>query len=224
MKRSKAIKSIVAASILSATNVYATTVIGDTLVLPAFNNSDSVTLDNEFQPTAPLEAEVMVEVGDIGSARVQFEFDFGGFGLVASDDLPIIISGTNSNDNVFIPEEDQSNEQLQSFDDKAAFLSSFPELSGTELSPSNTFIAILTGRDPNTESYSGYYSFAGADDQTIWNAGLLSAGTYGLEVFSVFDAYGRGNITISAVPIPAAAILFGTALVGFAGFSARRKA
>lgn len=48
----------------------------------------------------------------------------------------------------------------------------------------------------------------------------LLAGTYLLQIDSSSkDVNGQ----ISAVPVPAAALLFGTALLGFAGFSARRK-
>ncbi len=52
-------------------------------------------------------------------------------------------------------------------------------------------------------------------------AGL--SGAYSLTLATGADG-GILDIDIQAVPIPAAAILFGTALAGFAGFSARRKA
>ncbi|TCK07530.1 VPLPA-CTERM sorting domain-containing protein [Marinobacterium mangrovicola] len=49
---------------------------------------------------------------------------------------------------------------------------------------------------------------------------LASLGTYRVTVFGEFD---QAHLRVSAVPIPAAALLFGTALIGFAGFQARRK-
>jgi len=48
----------------------------------------------------------------------------------------------------------------------------------------------------------------------------LLAGEYTLTIFTDSEDV---NGSISAVPVPAAALLFGTALLGFAGFSARRK-
>ena len=48
----------------------------------------------------------------------------------------------------------------------------------------------------------------------------LLAGEYTLQIYSDSQDV---NGSISAVPVPAAALLFGTALLGFAGFSARRK-
>lgn len=60
------------------------------------------------------------------------------------------------------------------------------------------------------------------------NAGIFTVALQGLSgaydlVLSTTDVL-TGEVRIQAVPIPAAAILFGTALAGFAGFSARRKA
>lgn len=52
-------------------------------------------------------------------------------------------------------------------------------------------------------------------------AGL--SGEYTLALFTGADG-GILDIDIQAVPLPAAVILFGTALAGFAGFSSRRKA
>lgn len=49
---------------------------------------------------------------------------------------------------------------------------------------------------------------------------LLGAGTYTLRVRNNAKA---DDIMISAVPLPGAAILFGSALLGFVGFSSRRK-
>ena len=48
----------------------------------------------------------------------------------------------------------------------------------------------------------------------------LLAGDYTLKL-TTNNAFANG--TVSAVPVPAAALLFGTALLGFAGFSTRRK-
>ncbi|WP_290703280.1 hypothetical protein [Amphritea sp.] len=49
----------------------------------------------------------------------------------------------------------------------------------------------------------------------------LIAGTYSVVLNSTEN--GGYTATVSAVPVPAAALLFGSALLGFAGFSARRK-
>lgn len=49
----------------------------------------------------------------------------------------------------------------------------------------------------------------------------LLAGTYTVVLNS--DMVGGYTVAVSAVPVPAAALLFGSALLGFAGFSARRK-
>lgn len=49
----------------------------------------------------------------------------------------------------------------------------------------------------------------------------LLAGTYTVVLNS--DMVGGYSVAVSAVPVPAAALLFGSALLGFAGFSARRK-
>lgn len=62
-----------------------------------------------------------------------------------------------------------------------------------------------------------------------FNGGLYELSLAGLSgeytlSFSTQADGGLVDIDIAAVPIPAAAILFGTALAGFAGFSARRKA
>jgi hypothetical protein len=73
---------------------------------------------------------------------------------------------------------------------------------------------------------------------TLWSTGVggdlinavftingLVAGSYEL----VFDGLASGdwggsyNVTVSSVPLPAAAWLFGTAIIGFAAFSARRS-
>ena len=62
-----------------------------------------------------------------------------------------------------------------------------------------------------------------------FNGGLYELSLAGLSgeytlAFATQADGGLVDIDIAAVPIPAAAILFGTALAGFAGFSARRKA
>jgi len=51
-----------------------------------------------------------------------------------------------------------------------------------------------------------------------WNN--LLAGDYKLKLTTGFP---YASAEVSAVPVPAAALLFGTALLGFAGFSTRRK-
>lgn len=89
----------------------------------------------------------------------------------------------------------------------------------------------------NSNQASDTVSWALTDD----NSGLIDAGSFlvsdgianlafgGLSGDYVFNVATTselftGEIRIAAVPLPAAALLFGTALAGFAGFSARRKA
>ncbi|MET0028743.1 MAG: hypothetical protein ABW101_14035, partial [Candidatus Thiodiazotropha sp.] len=53
----------------------------------------------------------------------------------------------------------------------------------------------------------------------------LSAGTYTLQFVGNADGAmgGAYDVTVSAVPLPAAAWLFGSALLGFVTYSARRS-
>jgi hypothetical protein len=59
-----------------------------------------------------------------------------------------------------------------------------------------------------------------------WTAGADGVLTYVIGVVDVGDTYVTSYLNVSKlspVPVPAAALLFGSALLGFAGFSARRK-
>lgn len=64
---------------------------------------------------------------------------------------------------------------------------------------------------------SGSYSWtAGAAGVLTWTVGIVDVGD------DIVNSY--LNVSkLSPVPVPAAALLFGSALLGFAGFSARRK-
>ena len=59
-----------------------------------------------------------------------------------------------------------------------------------------------------------------------WTAGAAGVLTYVIGVVDVGDSAVTSYLNVSKlspVPVPAAALLFGSALLGFAGFSARRK-
>ncbi|MGI1669179.1 MAG: hypothetical protein K6L74_02510 [Neptuniibacter sp.] len=59
-----------------------------------------------------------------------------------------------------------------------------------------------------------------------WTAGAAGVLTYVIGVVDVGDTAVTSYLNVSKlspVPVPAAALLFGSALLGFAGFSARRK-
>lgn len=63
-------------------------------------------------------------------------------------------------------------------------------------------------------------------DSFSWVAGAAGVLTYVIGVADVGDQFVTSQLTVSKlspVPVPAAALLFGSALLGFAGFSARRK-
>ncbi len=60
----------------------------------------------------------------------------------------------------------------------------------------------------------------------VWEAAAAGTLTYVVGVVNVVDNAHLSRLTVSKlspVPVPAAALLFGSALLGFAGFSARRK-
>lgn len=76
---------------------------------------------------------------------------------------------------------------------------------------------VLASVAMNGASASGTYS---------WTAAAAGTLTYVVGVVNVIDNKHLSRLTVSKlspVPVPAAALLFGSALLGFAGFSARRK-
>lgn len=193
----------------------------DSLDTPAPFNLDQVTLTNSgSDPDAPevFFEDVAVNIGDIGSRGVLFEFNFTGTDVVQEG----IITNSDSSLNSFQDGTETLQADLQA---DANVMSDVLGLAGIDLElssdPSNTFIAYLTA---DFSDFADAYAFAGDQDESRWYVGALEAGTYNLNIVSLLPAINAGTITISAVPIPAAAILFGTALAGFAGFSARRKA
>ena len=195
------------------------------LELPAPFNRDTVTLKNESSdPDAPeiFAADIEVNINDLGDTGVVFEFNF-----TDSDVFdPGVIVNSDSSLNSF--EDNQAGtdtlSSLQSGlnDASLAYADLLSNSGNLTADPSNLFIAVLTS--DLDESFATAYGFAGDQDESRWVVGPLDSGTYNLNVVSLLEAIGSGQVTISAVPIPAAAILFGTALAGFAGFSARRKA
>ena len=224
MKTKHLVQSVIAGSLLWATGANAATQLlaDNVLELPSVTGVDTIFLNQESMEV--LTAEIEVNLAE--AMRVKFEFDFGNMNVDTLDGL--INESGDSTLNSFVAETDRTSEQQDAFDLAAADvqseinnaqLLSVSGLDDIELSASNTFIAILTG-----DGVAEGFSFAGSEDQATWVVGLLAAGTYTLDVTSILATGGAGNIQISAVPIPAAAILFGTALAGFAGFSTRRKA
>lgn len=66
----------------------------------------------------------------------------------------------------------------------------------------------------------------GAAGSYTWTAGAAGLLTWTVGVVDVGDSIVNSYLNVSKlspVPVPAAALLFGSALLGFAGFSARRK-
>lgn len=69
---------------------------------------------------------------------------------------------------------------------------------------------------PNGDHSAGdYWNFFAAGPNEYFNV---------VKFFSTQNAFETDNHAVNAVPLPAAAWLFGSALLGFAGFSNRRKA
>ncbi|WP_419810561.1 hypothetical protein [Bacterioplanoides sp.] len=95
-----------------------------------------------------------------------------------------------------------------------------------------TTIWNFTFDDDGTPAESLQVILLDAANQLVFDSGVVTpsplsftinsllAGEYTLQIFSDSEDV---NGSISAVPVPAAVLLFGTALLGFAGFSARRK-
>lgn len=95
-----------------------------------------------------------------------------------------------------------------------------------------TTIWNFTFDDDGTPTESLQVILLDSEDDLVFDSGVVSpsplsftlnnllAGEYTLQIFSDSEDV---NGSISAVPVPAAVLLFGTALLGFAGFSARRK-
>lgn len=64
-------------------------------------------------------------------------------------------------------------------------------------------------------------TFLNPEDGDLYSLPSLLAGVY--QVDFIGNAAGNYSAAISAVPIPAAAVLFGSALLGFVGFATRRR-
>ena len=181
-------------------------------------NSDGTIYEGEPRPL-----NESISIGITRKRTVTFDFDFGGFQV----NNPLLVDtqgNTDLSDDVFTQAATDDPGLLslasagqQGLLDTVGY--SFDE--GT-FAASGNFVAVLTKiGDP---LFGQDVSFAGSENEFTWSVGSLSVGDYNLDIFSLLDVQGSGTVQISAVPIPAAAILFGTALAGFAGFSARRKA
>ncbi|QGG80131.1 hypothetical protein GH975_05900 [Litorivicinus lipolyticus] len=94
--------------------------------------------------------------------------------------------------------------------------------SGTSTSTTSTIYASLKDA-ADVEVWGSFLNIAAGPQFSASLAGLSGIYTLVLNPSAGITG-GNVDIAIAAVPIPAAAILFGTALAGFAGFSARRKA
>ncbi|MDP3088427.1 MAG: VPLPA-CTERM sorting domain-containing protein [Methylotenera sp.] len=94
---------------------------------------------------------------------------------------------------------------------KVAFYSGsslIAEFTGTQL-------AQAANLSPNgNQSIGEYWNFFAAGPTEYFNT---------IKLFSTSNAFETDNHAVNAVPLPAAAWLFGSALLGFAGFSNRRK-
>lgn len=181
-------------------------------------NSDGTVYDGLPRPL-----NESISIGITRKRTVTFDFDFGGFQV----NDPLLVDtqdNTDLSDDVFT--------QAATDDPGLLSLASAGQqtLLGTlgylfdegTFAASGNFIAVLTNEDD--PAFGTDVSFVGSENEFTWSVGSLEAGNYNLDLFSLLNVQGSGTIQISAVPIPAAAILFGTALAGFAGFSARRKA
>lgn len=113
-----------------------------------------------------------------------------------------------------------SNFDLQSVRD----LYTISGIAANPVIPNDPNINPLNNIDPLSVTFNGtVYSFGLEND--VINLGPLAAGTYTLEIQGDVPSFGFAGALIetSAVPVPAAAWLFGSALLGLAGVGRKRK-
>jgi hypothetical protein len=162
------------------------------------------------------------------------------FGLLGNGTANILANLPDSDPNIVWFEFTLGATQNVTLDTYGSIISARDDINGNPLPANDTILALYdsTGSllDQNDDCDLGYEScldFIGLVAGT-YLAGLSNTffpfefidmwdTDISLGLFNVGDGQVNLNITVSAVPVPAAAWLFGTALIGFVGLSRRRS-